>query len=74
MGLLSLPPINPSLTAPVVIDAVNNGLFQIHTVAHVEEALTLLTDLPKQQLFDAVRQRIHDNVEPRKSWWKRLFD
>jgi Lon-like ATP-dependent protease len=60
--------------APVVIDAVNNGLFQIHTVEHVEEALTLLTDLPKQQLFDAVRQRIHDDVEPRKSWWKRLFD
>lgn len=60
--------------SPLVVESVAKGLFTIHTVKHVEEALELLTDLPKDALFNAVKQRIHDDDQPGKSWWRRLFD
>jgi len=60
---------------PEVINAVHNGDFCIHAVDHVEQALELLSGTSNKQLFDRLRQRIHDDHDTTsKPWWRRLFD
>lgn len=56
-----------------VIAAVAAGDFTVYTVNHVEQALELLSGIPKQQLFECVEQRIHDSDMPaHKAWWKQF--
>ena len=66
-----------------IVAAVTAKQFHIHTVSHVTEAVSLLTDLPcgdaneanSTTLFGRVQQRLshlHHN-QPLTSWWQRLF-
>lgn len=58
-----------------VVQAVADGLFTVHTVDHVEQALELLTRCDKQSLYRQVERRIHDyDSDTSKSWWRRLID
>lgn len=58
-----------------VLQAVKDGNFHIYTVAHVEEALELLTGLPVKTLFDQVRSQTRDRVEEDQpvGFFRRIF-
>lgn len=61
--------------SPAVVQAVAAEQFHIFAVSHVEQAIELLCNLPAEQLYEAIRERlssIHHGEKPR-SLWQRWF-
>ncbi len=59
---------------PDIVQAVEQGQFHIHTVDHVDEALSYLCDMPVKDLYRQVKLNAHHEQESEnRSWWQRWF-